>query len=375
MYSIVDDKQDSSHSTRSVTIRIAIDARLVGGSNTGDSTYWTCLVTALAQTRPDLQLLLFSNAERPESVPDLPNTQWIHLPAKSTRFWSWVAFPLAARKRGAELIHTQYSLSPLVGNRGIVTVHDVSFFVGPQWFSSKDRFLLQQAVPSACLRAKRILAVSQTTQREISQYIPGVTSKIVVTPNACPPWIHRVDEQTYNEVLARLGVKTPYLLTVGTRWARKNMELAVESVNLLPTRFPHQLIITGKPGAHSESVGTRGHTTGYVSTEDLCALYSGATAYLAPSHHEGFGIPVLEAFRTGCPVVSSSGGALPEVVGEAGEVIESWKAYDWATQLENLLDDPSKLKQMSQRGLEREKVFSWTNTANLTVRAYREALT
>lgn len=358
----------------SQTIRIAIDARLVGGSNTGDSTYWTCLVDSLARTQPDLQLLLISNNSKPESVPNLPNLTWIHLPAINPRWWSWVLFPLAARRLKADFIHSQYSLSPLVGNRGIVTVHDVSFFVGPQWFSAKDRFLLQKTVPLACRRAKRVLSVSETTKREIAQFVPGVASKIVVTPNACPPWIKPVSQDQQQATIERLKITKPYLLTVGTRWARKNMELAVAAADLLSDEFPHHLVITGKKSDGDNSLGRRGQATGYVSTEDLCALYGGASIYIAPSHHEGFGIPLLEAFRTGCPVISSSGGALPEVANGAAVVMKSWRAEDWALEIASLLRDPSKLEALSARGLNREKEFSWDSTAAKTAEAYREAL-
>jgi len=284
-----------------------------------------------------------------------------------------VLFPLRARKLGAKAIHTQYSLSPLAGKRGITTIHDVSFLIGPEWFKPRDRWILSRSVPRAVRQAAKVLAVSDTCQREIERYIPGAQGKTVVTPNACPPWIQPVDRgQAQSRIASELGVMCPFLLTVGTRWPRKNMQLAVDAASCLSPRLTHRLAVTGKYGWGEGSLGDRGQATGYVSNELLSCLYSAADLYLAPSHHEGFGIPLLEAFRCGCPVLCSSGGALPEVAGDAAVVEESWVAADWTATIEKLLDDPSKLEVLRKKGLEREKLFTWERTAEKTLDVYRE---
>src|SRR5687767_6719140 len=120
---------------------VAIDARLVGGTATGDSTYWLGLLYGLSQIATDFKFLLISNAKAPPKIPQSDNFRWMTVPARSNRWWSLVRFPLAARKAGAGVSHTQYNLSPLVGRSGITTIHDVSFFIGPEWFQPKDRFL------------------------------------------------------------------------------------------------------------------------------------------------------------------------------------------------------------------------------------------
>ncbi|MFZ4506115.1 MAG: glycosyltransferase [Fimbriimonas sp.] len=118
--------------------------------------------------------------------------------------------------------------------------------------------------------------------------------------------------------------------------------------------------------------GGRALATGYVPNEWLPALYGAADLYLAPSHHEGFGIPVLEAFRCGCPVLSSAGGALPEVVGDAGVIQADNTPEAWRNSIEDLLADGSKLQDLRSRGIEREKHFTWKQHAESTLRAYRE---
>lgn len=353
----------------------ALDARLVGGTSTGDSSYWTGLLEGLIAIEPKAHFLLFSNAPQPATIPLPASFEWIHLRAKSQRWWSYVKFPLAARSRGAKAIHTQYSMSPLVGSCGITTIHDVSFFIGPEWFRAKNLAMLRTSVPASARRARTVIAVSNTCKGEIERFIPAATGKIEVVYNACPSWVqHRDHKDAKQNVARKFGIDTPYLLTVGTRWPRKNMELAVKATDLLPASIDHRLLVTGKTGWGDQEIGTRGVRLGYVTHDQLCDLYSAADLYLAPSKHEGFGIPLLEAFRCGAPVLCSSGGALPEVAGDAGVVQRSWEPADWAATIQTLLGDSSKLDELRRKGFEREKQFTWVEAARKTLSIYMGAM-
>jgi glycosyltransferase involved in cell wall biosynthesis len=317
------------------------------------------------------RLLLCSNRPKPKEIPETPNISWLVVEGKSERWWSYVAFPLAARRIGASAIHTQYALSPLVGDKGITTIHDVSFFIGPEWFRPKDRFLLQRSVPAAVRRARTVLAVSETDKSEIERYMPAAVGKTHVTYNACPDWIQWTDrDEARSIVRAKLGLEGPYLLTVGTRWPRKNMDLAIRACDLLPGSLPHMLVITGKAGWGGSAGSGRTRFTGYVDDELMGALYAAATLYLAPSRHEGFGIPLLEAFRCGCPVLCSSGGALPEIAGAGAAVENSWSPEDWSERIQGLLGDSSNLEALRKAGFRREKEFTWEETARRTLDAY-----
>jgi len=356
-----------------VSIKIALDARLVAGANTGDSTYWTGLLEGFAKIPGDFELNLISNGPRPADIPWCDRFIWRHAPAKSNRVWSLFTFPSVAKQLGAQVLHTQYSVSPLTKIPAVTTVHDVSFFIGPEWFPPRDRTLLRATIPSSCRRAARVITVSETSRAEIEQFVPSARGKTVVTPNACPSWIVAVPKEVARaRVAAELGVAGPFVLTVGTRWPRKNMELAIDAVSGLPDSYPHQILVTGKTGWGSQELGKRGKATGYVDSELLSCLYSAADLYLAPSRHEGFGIPVLEAFRCGCPVLCSSGGALPEVAGDAALVERSWEAADWTDTIQRLLDDPGTLETLRKRGLDRESTFTWEETARRTLDVYRE---
>lgn len=354
--------------TRVSDLIIAIDARLAAGASTGDSSYWSGLLYGLSQIGSDARFLLFSNAERPSGIPDCDHFEWIRLGSRNSRLWSLVAFPLAARKRGATVIHTQYNLSPLAGRVGVTTIHDVSFFIGPEWFRPRDLFLLRRFIPSSARRARRVITVSETSKAEIERYVPEARGKTVATPLACP--IH-IDPASTVDVRGRFGLNGPFLLTVGTRWPRKNMALAIEAA--AASGYP--IVVTGKPGWGTEDFPANATTTGYVDDMTLSALYREASLYLAPSRHEGFGLPVLEAFACGCPVMCSSGGALPEVAGGAAIVMSSWNPGDWAERIREVMADSSKLDDLKRRGRLRVAEFSWMDTARKTMEIYRQVST
>jgi glycosyltransferase involved in cell wall biosynthesis len=266
-------------------------------------------------------------------------------------------------------------VSPFAALPSVSTIHDVSFFVGPEWFPPKDRFLLRKNIPATVRRVKRVITVSETSKREIESWIPGAKGKVRVTLNACPSWISRIERENAARVVSEaVGVKQPFLLTVGTRWPRKNMELAIRAADLLGSDLPHKLLVTGKTGWGNAELGRRGIATGYVTNDLLSALYSAADLYIAPSKHEGFGIPLLEAFRCGCPVICSSGGALPEVAGNAALVEDNWEPEGWASSIDRLLRNKAKLAELAQLGFKREMAFSWSKTAEATEAVYREVI-
>ncbi len=354
--------------------KLALDARLIATQSTGDATYWRGLVDGLRAINADAAFLLFSNETRPEIVPECDQFRWIHLPGASSRWWSLVQFPLAARKAGAHVIHTQYALSPLAGARGISTIHDVSFFVEPSWFQPRDRILLQRSCLLTSRIAKKIITVSNTSAREIERFLPRSLGKIAVTYPACGSEISILSRLDAAEILkSELMIEPPFMLAVGTRWPRKNMQLAIDTTALLGPGTP-KLVISGKAGRGNETLNPHIMATGYVSERQLSALYSAAELYLAPSFHEGFGITLLEAFACGCPVVCSSGGAHPEVAGNAAEVMPDFEPSTWAERILKLLPDSSKLEGMREQGLRRAAEFSWKRMAQETWQVYQEVM-
>lgn len=350
---------------------IALDARLYGRENTGDSTYWTGLIDALGSVDSEFQFLLLSNYPRPSEVPD--SLRWEMVAGGNSRWLSLVSLPLAARRAGSKLFHTQYNLSPLAKG-GVTTIHDVSFFVGPEWFRHRDRVILQRFIPASARRAKRVITVSETSKSEIVRFLKIPSEKVSVTPLGVSASFHPRDHAHVESVLHKYGVDEPYVLTVGARWPRKNVELAIRAMERLSERFPHKLVVAGRMDLSDFGDSKRVVGTGWVGHDDLPALFSRASLYLCPSRHEGFGLPIVEAFASGVPVLSSCGGSLREVGGEAAMYVDDWEVSSWSAAIERVLDDSSKLNELRAAGLERVKEFSWERTANLTLEAYRKAL-
>lgn len=341
-----------------------MDARLLGRRAGGDSTYWQGLLGGFAEVGLSAMLLTDDPTRR-----TFAGHECFTVRARWSRWWSLVAFPLAARRLGANVIHTQYSLSPLVGRRGVTTVHDVSFLIEPRWFRPKDRVLLRLGVGAAVRRARSVVTVSYTSAREIEEHLSAARGKIVVTPLGLNPGVQpRPVEEARAVVERELGIEPPFLLAVGSDWPRKNIGLAREAAALLPEDLPHKLVIAG--GAAAQPSG-RVLAPGYVLDEVLSSLYTLADLLVVPSRHEGFGLPLLEAFACQCPVLSSRGGALPEVGASAVEYVDDWEPRAWATAIERLLRDSSKLEELRGRGPERLADFDWRETAKLTLHAYR----
>lgn len=354
---------------------VALDARLVGRQSTGDSTYWLGLLHGLARVESEFRFLLFSNAAAPPGIPASPRFRWINLPAVHERWWSLVAFPLAARRLGARVLHTQYNLSPLVRSGGVDTIHDVSFLIGPEWFNPRDRAILRRFVPASARRAAKVLTVSETSKRDIVRLLGLDPTKVAVTYLAPHPNLRPLPPaEARATVRERLGIEAPYLLSVSTRWPRKNMNLAVEACEALDEAFPHRLVLTGKSGWGRETPGRRVVSPGYVDDRTLAALYGAADLYLCPSRYEGFGLPVLEAFACGCPVAVSTGGSLPEIAGDAGVVIPGWESAEWTPVIADLLRDEPRRRVMAATGFTRLRRFDWDQTARETLAVYREAL-
>lgn len=354
-------------------LKVALDARLIGGTSTGDSTYWTGLLQGLVPQSSANKIYLISDKPRPQNIPWAEDFEWIEVHARHSRLWSLLTLPRTAEQLGCQIVHGQYSMSPLI-RRSVATIHDVSFFVGPDWFKPKDRLILQRSIPATVKRARAICTVSDSSKREIEHYMPYAAGKVEVTYNACPSWVSPIPKQEAQKfVEEKFGVAGAYALTVSTRWPRKNMDLAVQAFDKLPASIPHKLLLTGKHGWGDEGLGSRGVALGYVDQSDLSALYSGADMYICPSRHEGFGIPLVEAFKCGCPVICSTGGALPEVAGDAACVVSSWEANEWAQSIQQILGDSSKMEAMRTKGFQRERDFTWEATAKKTLDIYERA--
>ena len=376
-------------------MRIGIDARTLSGRFTGDRTYWRGLITGLAAVDRVNEYVLYTRGPVEGELPSLgPNFTWhqIARPA-SDALWMLSAFPRALKADKIDVAHTQYNI-PLLGAPCpvVTTIHDVSFRVHPEYFLPKDRWILGTLVPRSMQKAAGIVAVSESTRRDILRFYKAVPKeKIHVILEAAGKQFQIPEggqETAQAAANMRLGLgNAPYLLAVGVLQPRKNLALLLDAFALLklgPHPPPHRLIIAGKRGwmdetdaqlaALPEEVTREIVPAGYVADADLPMLYGGADALCYPSRYEGFGLPPLEAMACGCPVLCSRSSSLPEVIGDAGILLPADNSHAWAHALERLLVSPAVRTRWRERGPERAAQFSWEKAARETLTVYEECI-
>ncbi|MGC9357993.1 MAG: glycosyltransferase family 4 protein [Anaerolineae bacterium] len=253
----------------------------------------------------------------------------------------------------------------------LLTVHDLSFLHYPDTFTRPLRHYLEQAVPRSVRRADHVLADSDATRQDLIELLNVPAEKVTTlyagvspdfTPKEIPGERHRLPHRY--EVGNR-----PFILAVGTVQPRKNYIRLMEACDPLADERNIDLAIVGRPawlsGPTLEAASHRPyvHLLGFTDEGDLPALYRQAALLAFPSLYEGFGLPPLEAMASGTPVVASNASSIPEVVGEAGLLVDPTDVPAWTETLRRALDDEALRAQLRARGLERASQFTWERTA------------
>src|SRR5919204_3564669 len=270
----------------------------------------------------------------------------------------WYPFVLA-REAGADVLHCPTYRGPLRPRLPlVVTVHDLAVLRHPDAFNRWTRTYSPHVVPRVLQAARRIIAVSEFTRRELVELLGVDQGKIRVVPNA-------VGEEFTREGPTADG---DYVLAVGTLEPRKNFDRLVDAAR----RADVELRVVGARGWGGVEVGGNGvRWLGEVSDAELARLYRGARCVAYPSLYEGFGIPVLEAMACGVPVVTTRGTAMEEVADGAAVLVDTSDADELAAGMERAAAERERLV---PRGLERARAFRWDRVAAATVEVYREAI-
>jgi glycosyltransferase involved in cell wall biosynthesis len=273
----------------------------------------------------------------------------------------WYPFVLG-RERYADVLHCPTYRGPLRSVRPlVVTVHDLAVLRHPRTFNRWTRTYSPRAVPRVLAAARRVIAVSDFTKRELIELLRVPADKIRVVPNA-------VDDEFAPEGPAAEG---EYVLAVGTLEPRKNLERLVEAAR----RSDVELRIVGAQGWGGVDVGGNGvHWLGEVDDATLARLYRGARCVAYPSVYEGFGIPVLEAMYRGVPVAAANATSLPEVAGDAAELFDPLDESAIAAAIGRLLQDDERRAELVRRGSARAREFTWEKSARELLRVYERVL-
>ena len=283
------------------------------------------------------------------------------------------------------------NLPPSYRGNTVVTAHDLAVYKLPELYTKKQIALLRSIVPAAVHQAKKIIAASQSTKKDLSETFGAEQHKITVV-------YHGVDKRFFTKsgeaearrVKNKLHLEDNYLLFLGTLEKRKNIIRIIEAYERLKEKLSktkseqkdYQLVLAGSPGHGFRDIKDKIEQskyknkilmTGYIQPDDLDPLYEGAKILVFPTLYEGFGLPVIEAMANRVPVITSNISSLPETADAQALLVDPYNVADIFQALWNLLTDVSLWRKLSQGGIKRAAQFDWTTTATETLRVYRQA--
>jgi glycosyltransferase involved in cell wall biosynthesis len=379
------DRQDlggvSRHAWSLLAVRIAINASIVDPFLSGLGIYTVSLTRELAALHKDI-VVYTADAERCGVPPARcrrvsrgVQPRWGGMGHLRRLLWLQTALPLRlVLDRAAVLLSPvpEGLLLPLVPQ--VVVVHDVLPLRFPQEYPRQQHYF-RHLVPAVLRRARAVIAVSDSTKRDLVACYGLAPATIHVVPNGCDG--QRFHPGIAPEAVARKYQLGAYLLYVGNLLPHKNLPTLLRAFAAVAGRVPHRLVIAGKKDpryypslqamAGALGLAERVLFLDYVPAEELPALYAGAAACILPSLYEGFGLPVLEAMACGTPVIAARRGALCEVAGEAAAWVEPSDAEAMAHAIEAVLQDPGLRRSLRAKGLQRAAAFSWRRTATMVL--------
>lgn len=258
----------------------------------------------------------------------------------------------------------------------VVTIHDLAYYYYPDEFLKKDLFKLTNWTKESVEKAKKIIAVSKTTKKDIMKFYAMPDNKINVIYNGFEKNSSNNVKEVWETLANRYALQqSKYILYLGTLQPRKDIPTLIEAFNQFHnTHQDMKLVIVGKKGWMYDEI-IKGISenqaniifTGYLPDAEASALYQHAFCFVLPSLYEGFGIPILEAMSYGCPVVTSYAASLPEVGGEACLYFEPKSSQDLLFNLNLLFNDKKLQKELKNKGFERITEFSWEKCAEETL--------
>ncbi len=289
-------------------------------------------------------------------------------------------WPAALRRLRPDLYFGPAGQLPLAGAGvpAVLTAHDMAIYRHPEWFPGGQVLSVRVVVPLSMRRAHAIVAVSQSTARDVAELFGVEAARLSVVPEGVSERYRPLDVAERDAARRRLGLPERFVLFVGTIEPRKNLVTLLEAWSRMRERPP--LVLGGGWGwscggirARVEMLGADVRLLGPVPAGDLPALYGLATCLAHPAWFEGFGLTPLEAMASGTPVVASSASSLPDVVGDAGVLVDPADVEGWTEALERVCGDAGLRAALRRRGLARAAEFTWARAARETWRVMERA--
>lgn len=336
---------------------------------------WQIIQSLKKQIPSDTRVVLYCQKELPSDFGDVPNN-WevkiLHWPFK--KLWSQLRLAFELWQNPPDVYFAPGQLLPLYHPKNsVVYLHDSAFLVYPQAYNFLGRKYLEWMNRLIVKSAKIIITSTEFNKQELIKFYPrykNIGEKVKVVPLAYDGCKFGANS---SEPIGNNKITKPYIIYVGRLEEKKNTKRLVEAFDLIKKKNSNlKLLLVGKNGVGHEKIEKAIQISlfksdiiqpGFVKAEDLPGLIKNAELLVLPSLYEGFGLPVLEAFACGVPVVAADISALREVGGEAVEYVNPLEIDDMARGLEKVLNDNNLREKMIHIGLERVKMFSWDKTA------------
>ncbi len=371
-------------------MHICIDVSPTVQQHAGLGRYAGEIARALDQDKRDINLSLFYNRQGQAKLPDYLG----HLPHRTVNLGNkpWrmgvllsqmLRWPMDNTFGAVDIFHaTNHLLAHFGQARTVFTLHDLIFLHYPEYHLPYNRWYLTWAMPRYLRAADMIVTPSECSRQDVIKFYGLPESKIKVIYEApAPSFLPATDTVSLNRVRQQYGLPEKFILHVGTIEPRKNLSRLLEAFNALLKDWPDlKLVLIGKKGwlydsffRRLQTLGLEEHVIfpGFVDEADLPACYQLAELFVYPSLYEGFGLPPLEAMASGTPVVSSNSSSLPEVVGQAGLLVDPTNTAALTQALRRVLTDPILRADLAQRGLVQAQKFSWQKAVDELVVVYR----
>lgn len=365
-------------------LRVGFDGRALTSPAAGVRRYAHELLRALGALGEPLDLVILGGEASAPAPPDaIRIAEPLHLPTNAG--WMLTGLPQAMSRGRVDLLHAPSYTAPFWAPAPIVlTIHDVSYARHPEWFPYRRDALRRAFYRRSALSATTVITDSTFSASEIHEAYGIPHDRLVVVPLGVDPSFHAVHQ---DGPAAEAGVPSPFVLHVGDLHERRNLPMLVRAVLEARRRSPAlstlSLVLAGVDrgvggslvamAAESRAPGAVA-LLGAVDEARLRALYARALALAYPSFYEGFGLPLVEAMACGTPIVASQAASIPEVVGDAGLLLDPRRGGDWAHAIVRLGSEPALAADLRARGLARAAAFTWQRTAEMTLDVYHRAV-
>ncbi|MBU1045151.1 MAG: glycosyltransferase family 4 protein [Candidatus Omnitrophica bacterium] len=371
-------------------MNIVIDALEANLNNkVGMGNYADNLIRALALIDQKNDYTLYvKNPANKDSLVKQNNFKYKQLASPLIRsFWSQCRIPLELIRVKPDLLHvpTGHKVPFNCPQHTVVTIHDLAFLKFPDYFKTSVKWRCEQFTRHAVLKAEKIIAISESTKKDIIDYYKVDPKKVeVIYHGVEDDFKPGVSQEKIDLVCEKHGITLPFILFVGVLQPRKNISCLIRAFKqVVEAGKDMQLVIAGGKGwmydeilntARLSGIRERIIFTGYTPKSDVICLLNAAKVFVLPSLYEGFGLPILEAMACGVPVIASHVSSMPEIVQDAGILIDPDNQQKITQALLDILNNQNLAQILIAKGLKIAQSFTWEKTARKTLKLYESML-